>query len=507
MDAPRVLMLILANDDDGLYSALQTVWLSYMDSSPKIHCYFIKARPEQAEPFILDECTLYIKTREGYDQNDALWQKTLKAFHYFQSVLGYYDFVYRTNLSSFIQFDRFLEFCRGLPRTNLCSAVIGHNIVPFPSGSGFMLSCDLVHRILADPPEHDIMDDVTVGLALNKWGIKIVEAPRVDIEHESDPINPTVFHHRVKTLGPDRLAQDMRVHRKLLESYAVPKTTVVTMFFDLKALSDASTELRDQAFYMEHAKATLQIPAPMVIFCDSSTRKALELIRGSILSPTIYIEKNITEYEFYKLNVEHIRTNRLNVESYRNSRNTPSYYILTMFKFLALKIAKDRADFQSSHYAWIDIGCRHVLQGPMRKAAVQLCMNPWPKVAATYIHYRSHETLKNMVHFVNSAPCGIAAGVITAEGTYIDRLYAATLSIFYEMLYKGCGHSEETVLTYCYDRYPELFTLRYGDYYSLLSNYIQPKNDRDSIRHFFIQQAIKAGRDDLVIKATAELDT
>jgi len=502
MDDPRILMLVLANDDGGLYSDLQTIWLSYMDSSPLIDCYFIKGRIDQTEAFILDETNLYIKTNEGYDQNDALWQKTLGAFRYFQPSLKNYEFVYRTNLSSFIQFDRLIEFCSKLPRTNLCSAVIGNRIVPFPSGSGFTLSCDLVHKIIEDPPEHQIMDDVTIGIALHKWGIKIIEAPRVDIEHESDPINPAIFHHRIKTLGQGRREQDMRVHRKLLETYKPSKTTVVTMFFDLKSLNDASTEVRDQAFYMKNAKATLEIPVPMVIFCDSSTRSELERMRGDY--PTVYIEKHIKEYDFYRHNIDYIRTNRIK-KGIINRRNTPSYYILTMFKFIALKIVKDRADFATSHYAWIDIGCRHVLRGPMRKPAVQLCMNPWDRVAATYIHYRSHETLANMVPFVTSAPCGIAAGVITVEESYVDRLYAATMSIFYEMLYKDCGHSEETVLTYCYDRYPELFTLRYGDYYSLLSNYIRVKNDQDSIRYFFIQEAIKAGRDDLAAAARAEL--
>lgn len=493
-------MLIIAHDDGGHYDALQSIWLSYMDSSPQIDCYFIKGRPEQEEPAVLEEATLYLKIEEGYP---TIWHKTLKAFEFFQPRLNNYDFVYRTNLSSFIHFDRYLEFCRTLPKTGLCSAVVGHHVIPFPSGAGFTLSCDLVHRLLEDPPEQYIMDDVTVGLALLKWGIKIVEAPRFDIEDENQPIDPHAFHYRVKTLGPDREAQDMRVHRRLLESYGPSKTTVVTMFFDLKSLSDASTQLRDQAFYMRHAKATLAIPAPMVVFCDASTRPALEAIRGSM--PTVYIEKNITDYDFYKMNIDYIRANRASLEVYRDNRNTPSYYLLTMFKILALKIAKDRADFATSHYAWIDIGCRHVLRGPMRKPAVQLCQNPWPKVAVTYIHYRSHAVLQDMVPFVNSAPCGIAATAFTVEGTYMDRFYAAMLSIFYEMLSKGCGHSEETVMTYCYDRYPELFTLRYGDYYSALSNYTRTMHDIPSIYRFFVQEAMHAGRPDLAATATASI--
>ena len=59
MDAPRILMLVLANDG-GLYSDLQNIWLTYMDTSPHIDCYFIKGRPDQEDPFVLDETTLYI---------------------------------------------------------------------------------------------------------------------------------------------------------------------------------------------------------------------------------------------------------------------------------------------------------------------------------------------------------------------------------------------------------------------------------------------------------------
>ena len=45
----RILMLILANDDGGLYSALQDQWRLYMKSSTEIDCYFIKGRPDQLD--------------------------------------------------------------------------------------------------------------------------------------------------------------------------------------------------------------------------------------------------------------------------------------------------------------------------------------------------------------------------------------------------------------------------------------------------------------------------
>jgi len=257
---------------------------------------------------------------------------------------------------------------------------------------------------------------------------------------------------------------------------------------------------------MKNARGTLQLPAPMIIFCDSNTKCKLEQIRSSLTdAPTIFIEKNITEYDFYKDNINQIKNNRAGVPSYKNSRNTPSYLILCMFKILAIKIAKDRADFGTSHYAWIDMGCRHIFKGSMLKPAITILNNPKPKVAVTYISYRSRKELSNIKEFMNAGPCGIAATSYTVEGTYVDSLYNASMSIFYESLLNRCGHSDEQVFTYCYDRYPELFTLNYGDYYSVLTNYMAPTTDFHAIRYFFIEQALKAGRKDLALEAVKKI--
>jgi hypothetical protein len=75
------------------------------------------------------------------------------------------------------------------------------------------------------------------------------------------------------------------------------------------------------------------------------------------------------------------------------------------------------------------------------------------------------------------------------------------MSVFYEQLVKGVAHSEETVLTCCYDRTPDLFTLSYGDYNSVCTNYHRPIESYGTIKHFFIQNAIRAGRHDLATQA------
>jgi hypothetical protein len=100
-------------------------------------------------------------------------------------------------------------------------------------------------------------------------------------------------------------------------------------------------------------------------------------------------------------------------------------------------------------------------------------------------------------------PCGLAGTCFTVESTYMDRFYSIFQSIFNEMLSKGVGHTEEQTLIYFYHRYPEFFTLYYGDYYSCAKNYHEPRDDYHAIRWYFIDRCLQKGRPDLA-KVAAE---
>jgi hypothetical protein len=43
-------------------------------------------------------------------------------------------------------------------------------------------------------------------------------------------------------------------------------TTILTMFFNLKKLKDASLQTRPQEFYIENGRETLKLKYPMIIF-------------------------------------------------------------------------------------------------------------------------------------------------------------------------------------------------------------------------------------------------
>jgi hypothetical protein len=291
------------------------------------------------------------------------------------------------------------------------------------------------------------------------------------------------------------------------------KTVGVTFFFNIKPLSDSTSTVRDVDFYMKNGRPTLSTKSKLIIFCDSVTQPKLKELRDELcpgLNPddTIYIIRDFTDYDLYKQNHNIIAENRKKSRGYKdpNDRNTPSYYLLMIFKFFAIKIAKDTiTDPDVTHFAWIDFGCSHVVDRAA-EFIPKMLENPHPKLACTYIHYRPHRMIENMESYLEYFnPCSIAAGIWTIEKDLINLFYTRTMSIFYEELSKGVGHSDEGILVYLYDRYPEMFTLTYGDYYSLLTNYHNVIRDYNSIKHYFLLETLRCGRIDLAKECVVQI--
>ena len=201
----KILVLILASDNAPEYVEFQSIWRMYMNLHPNIDCYFYKGVPTLPTEAVLRGNTLLLRIEESLD---TVYEKTLRAFRFFEPQLSNYTFVYRSNLSSFIDFGKYLRVCASLPRSGCCAAFIGvdEDGVPFPSGAGFTLSPDLVRRLLRENPPFVVQDDITIGHALHKWGIPILPVNRADYEAKRkkfvlkcfDLEMPT-FHYRVKS--------------------------------------------------------------------------------------------------------------------------------------------------------------------------------------------------------------------------------------------------------------------------------------------------------------------
>lgn len=277
------------------------------------------------------------------------------------------------------------------------------------------------------------------------------------------------------------------------------------MFFNLKRSDDASVTTRPPEFYVNHGKQTLSVPYPMVIFCDQETRPLLEPIRGTE-HPTIYIERSIFDYDHVKSLLPIVKENRKSSPHYmaHNERNIPSHFMVTSFKPYAMYLAKQ--SYPADYYMWLDLGGSHVLRG-FPDAVHSIVKNPRPKIASCYIHYRARSELYPETAYLSFGPCGFAGTAFTVQSEYIERFYTGMFGIMYDQVSKGVGHTEEQCMIYLYDEHPDWFTLYFGDYYSCLTNYHSTREDRDCVRVHFIENARKAGRNDLAALAEQSMKT
>jgi len=283
-----------------------------------------------------------------------------------------------------------------------------------------------------------------------------------------------------------------------------PSTTLVSIFFDIKKESDASVASRPLEFYLENGRHMLSQPYPLILFCDPGLKPQIQAIRDEVCpaNQTVYIEKNITDYEFYQQCKPIILKNREGDPQYIDHRNTASYCIVTNFKVHAMKIAYDLNPFHTTHFAWIDFGGGHICKN-MSQFLPEIMRSPKPGIAMLYITYRSAEEIQDRKRYMQGGPCGLAGNFWTIEASCVDRLFLAFYEAFYGLLLEGVGHGDEQTFQFVYHRFPEMFSLSYGDYGSVYSNYFYPRDDYHSIRWFYIQQALNKG-DRAAAKRAAE---
>lgn len=159
------------------------------------------------------------------DLYSLIGAKTLDAFAV--SIQKFdYDYIYRTNVSSYIDIEGLQNFVIDKPRNNFYAGAIGnHQGVNFASGCGYFVSRDLISKVLNNQNlwDHNLIDDVSLGKILTKeFKIKIQEVNRIDLNSsviDLDQITENslnVFHYRCKAAKPEITIQIMNfLHRVL----------------------------------------------------------------------------------------------------------------------------------------------------------------------------------------------------------------------------------------------------------------------------------------------------
>lgn len=137
--------------------------------------------------------------------------KTITAFELLKDYE--YDYIFRTNSSSYVDKQMLKDYLQDKPRTNFYSGVIGNQYgIDFASGSGYVVSKNVVDLVLLKKEywEHRLIDDVALAFLLRSLRILPVLAPRFNIEtvNENTPMNH--YHYRIKTHNREKDCQYMK---------------------------------------------------------------------------------------------------------------------------------------------------------------------------------------------------------------------------------------------------------------------------------------------------------
>lgn len=196
-----------------------------MKATPdQIICYFLKNQPDLAEEALIEGDTIWCRGTESL--KPGIIQKTLKALALINREFNY-DYVIRTNLSSFYVFPRLLSFCRTLPKRGCYTGVpVGADAV---SGAGMILSADLIAPLLSPKFEHlweeDALDDTLVGLAMLQMKIPRRSAPRVDALSISEwaqmkeSLPEEAFHFRFKNRENNRTTDELQIYQEAVKLF------------------------------------------------------------------------------------------------------------------------------------------------------------------------------------------------------------------------------------------------------------------------------------------------
>ena len=222
--------------------------LSKCLSRRDIDVWFVKAKPERlwvgdiandgplsdTVEFDRDTMTIYVKGEENYIP--GILNKTVEAI---RAIGLEYDFVWRTNLSSVLDFDGLLRYCRCLNPlplggglrcvfyagyTGLADVTTNKDIdsnIRFASGSGFLLSREAVQYLIENDEllRRDLIDDVAIGALLEpRFGIVHLDRCRIKTgeENVSHVVSQGVFHFRCETYCHERTVEFMnKVDRAL----------------------------------------------------------------------------------------------------------------------------------------------------------------------------------------------------------------------------------------------------------------------------------------------------
>ena len=226
----KAIMLVIASYDN-IYCDIIETWKTYMKRVNNVKIYLLYNRSDLDEQMIVDEEEGIIFNNCEESLIPGIFLKTIYAMEYCNKKYSY-DYLIRTNVSSFYNIPKLINYLDEQPKTNFVGGMqcMSFNI-HFISGSGIIISYDIVEKILKSAlqdkaSEHikNYPDDVLlcylINLHINPSTFKEVPCFHISEKLTNDKIeflSKDYFHFRNRNDHTNRVLDSQNI--SLLAKY------------------------------------------------------------------------------------------------------------------------------------------------------------------------------------------------------------------------------------------------------------------------------------------------
>lgn len=165
----KIIFLIISSNNEPVYSEMKNLlpkfYNLYLD---KIKYFFIE-NINLDKNIIEENNYLYINGSESFIP--GIYEKSLKAIEYINKNYDY-DYVIRTNLSTFWNMENLFNLLDNKPKINFAG---GYSFQGFISGTGIIMSKDVAEYIYLNPISSYIGDDVLISQSIQSKGIELYD--------------------------------------------------------------------------------------------------------------------------------------------------------------------------------------------------------------------------------------------------------------------------------------------------------------------------------------------
>jgi hypothetical protein len=253
--------------------------------------------------------------------------------------------------------------------------------------------------------------------------------------------------------------------------------TVVTAYFDLTKMPDASISIKSRPaeHYLAAAKATMSTEQNLVVFCEPGSVEALRAMRPAWLAEkTKFVPMSFEEFPLTQFRAK-IQQNRREKPYAFDDRNTASYYLLCMARYAMLKQVIAENPFGSTHFSWLNI-CIERMGWRNLPALDEIWRAQREKFSTCWIDYQPEPLVRNLPEYFKWGRCGMCSGFFTGNAQYMKAFCDAMEDKFMIALEAGYGHADEQLFSMVYFDQPGLFDNYVGDYQEMITNYVEPRD-------------------------------